>query len=260
MHLLTFSTDTSKLPLTLLPRRRQGRGKLISVDGWPSRDSGAEPDPESTVSTDQTLSEIALESAESPHNKHIHRAHEEAKDAVEHAVQLATPKSQQVLLRVLQAIEAGESYKEAGLHQMQVKRAFDEVRHSIEQAARHIKRPPALVSPKLTEYNPRCVAWETYMQTHQGAIITVIGQDKRTSVGLNVRSACASGNPGAERPQKTGLYVLPRPKTGSFVKHLLFGRGLILQSRELDCGPVLDLEFGDGKRRTILASFCRPTG
>jgi len=63
---------------------RRGRVKLISVDGWKELGPWAELEPESTISTDQLISEIALRSADSYTNKSVLRGHAQAADDLEH--------------------------------------------------------------------------------------------------------------------------------------------------------------------------------
>src|SRR5262249_874852 len=49
------------------PKRRMGRGKLVSVDNWSRRYDieSAEVDPQATVETDRTLTELSLTNANS---------------------------------------------------------------------------------------------------------------------------------------------------------------------------------------------------
>src|ERR1700730_527639 len=150
-------TDDTPDNLRLNPKRHMGRGRLISVDGWMQHDPSAEWESESTINSDQPLTEIALKSANSSCATPIQRDQERASDTVEHVETLVAPTHGKVLRRVLQAIEAGESYKEAGLHPEQVSRFFSAAREAFTNAVRRKRLSEPHV---IAEYNPRCVPQE----------------------------------------------------------------------------------------------------
>jgi len=176
------------------PRRRRGRGKLISVDGrsWKERPDRAEHDPEGTVSSDQCITEAALHSADSDTSEPILRSREQAATAVEHILTAVPPNQRDVLLRVLPVLECDESLnsiaRKVGLAPVQISRAFESAKNSdrwrIFKQAKRDSRPPAIVH---TKYQPAGVSHECYMMPHQGAVMASIGGlDKRTSLGVNV--------------------------------------------------------------------------
>jgi hypothetical protein len=160
---------------TFEPKRRMARGKLVFVRHRGDNPRSAELDPEATRSTDQTLTEISLKSANSDSNAAILREREKAADRWDHIKSGLPAKQKAVLTKVLDVVEAGDSLREigrkTGLHATQVSRAFDAAREAdkrrifSERASRQRPHKP---------YNPRCVPRETVMMPHQGPILYTI--------------------------------------------------------------------------------------
>lgn len=174
-----------------LRAQRQRRGKLVSVDGRPSHSPSAELDPESTISGDQRLTEIALQAAEMPTSSAVMRGQEQAADRVEHILVATTPKHREVLERVIEVVEPSDSIREIAKkissHPAQVTRAFEAARRAdkvqiFSAATQRGRRPVVVHTPK----QPSGVPFEVVMMTHQGATITYIGPEMRTSIGRDV--------------------------------------------------------------------------
>lgn len=157
-------------------RRRRRRAKLVFMRHRGGNLLSAELNPEATRSTDQTLTEISLKSVNSDCNRAILREQEKAADSLEHIQRGLTAKQKDVLKKVLDVVEPGDSLREvarkAGLHAPQVSRAFAGARE-----ARIFKLPrrPARYRP----YNPRGVPMEIVMMPHQGPILYTIDDPNR---------------------------------------------------------------------------------
>lgn len=97
------------------PKRRKGRGKLVFVERL-GRDNprSAELDPEATRSTDQTLTEISLKSANSDNNAAILREREKTTDRTKHIKSGLPAKQKAVLTKVLDVVEPVDSVREIG--------------------------------------------------------------------------------------------------------------------------------------------------
>jgi hypothetical protein len=166
----------SYLSFEAKPKRRMGRGKLVFVR--PPRDNprSAELDPEATRSTDQTLTEISLKSANSDNNAAILREREKTADRCEHIKSGLPAKQNAVLAKVLDVVEPADSVREigrkAGLNATQVSRAFDAAREADKR--RVFAKPASRQRRAFTPYNPRCVPMETVMMPYQGPILYTI--------------------------------------------------------------------------------------
>jgi DNA-binding phage protein len=162
---------------TFEPKRRMGRGKFVSVERR-RRDNprSAELDPETTRSTEQTLTEISLKSANSDSNAAILREREKTADRCDHIKSGLPAKQKAVLLKVLDVVEAADSLREigrkAGLHATQVSRAFEAAREADKR--RIFFKPAGHQRRAYKPYNPRCVPMETVMMPHQGPILYTI--------------------------------------------------------------------------------------
>jgi hypothetical protein len=181
----------------LLPKR-QGRGKLILVGPstskgrWQvSRNNDAERDPgASDEVTDQKLTTYSLRSTASPQNESTNREHEQATERVEHILAALPRRDKETILHLRSVVEVGDSLREtarkAGLHPSQVSRAYEAARRAYKTQIFARRRATPSNHQRSEPYDPRSVAQDVYMQTHDGAVIPYIGQDKRTSVGRNI--------------------------------------------------------------------------
>jgi hypothetical protein len=158
------------------PKRRMGRGKLVFVKHRRINSPSAELDPEATRSTDQTLTELALKSANSESNAAILREREKSADRCHHIKSGLPAKQKAVLTKVLDVVEHADSLREigrkAGLHATQVSRAFEAAREADKR--RIFSKRAGRQKPAYKPYNPRCVPMETVMMPHQGPILYTI--------------------------------------------------------------------------------------
>ena len=108
------------------------RGKLVFVRLRRGNSQSAELDPEATLSTDQSLTELALQGANSDCNASILREHEKAFDRLAHIESGVSATQRDVLVKVKDVVELRDSLQEiarkTGLHAPQVSRAFDAAR------------------------------------------------------------------------------------------------------------------------------------
>jgi hypothetical protein len=157
------------------PKRRMRRGKLVFVRHRGDKPRTAELNPEATRSTDQTLTEISLRSANSDSNAALLRERQKAADRCEHIKSGLSAKQKAVLTKVLDVVEVGDSLREigrkAGLHATQVSRAFEAAR---EADKRRVFSKRASRQRPYKPYNPRCVPMETVMMPHQGPTLYTI--------------------------------------------------------------------------------------
>lgn len=166
--------------------RRMGRGKLVFVRGRRINSRSAELDPEATRSTDQTLTELSLGSANSDSNAVILRDQEKAADRLAHIQSGLTANQKDVLAKVLDVVETGDSLRgianKADLHATQVSRTFDAAKKADKQQifkrANREKRPSA---NSYRPYNPPGVSMETVMMQHQGSVLYTIQVPERTT-------------------------------------------------------------------------------
>lgn len=164
---------------TITRKRRRRRGKLVFVRNRSDNPRSAELNPEATRSTDQTLTEISLKSANSNNNAAILREREKANDRLAHIQSSLTAMQKGVLIRVSDGVEPGDSLRDiaqkADLHAPQISRAFDAAkkadRQQIFKLACREKRPP---TARYRPYNPRVVPMETIMMPHQGPTLYTI--------------------------------------------------------------------------------------
>jgi hypothetical protein len=154
-----------------------GRGKLVFVRHRRINSPSAELDPEATRSTDQKLTELELKGVHSDNNTAILREREKALDRWEHIKSGLPATHKDVLLRVLDVIEPGDSVYEiarkANLYAPQVGRAFHAAREAdklriFKQASKE-RRPPAI---SYRPYNPKGVSMETVMIPHRGPVLS----------------------------------------------------------------------------------------
>jgi hypothetical protein len=234
------------------PKRRKGRGRLIPIERLKVTRAS---DPENEPSDDQTLTEIALESADSDTSRAILREHGWAADCIEHVFSQVTPGNERVLVRVIENVEPGDSLREiarnTGFDHTQVGRALEDARGVLQHAAIRIKRRRVALRTTL-RYSPRGVSEKLMMEPHKGAVISLIGTDQRTPreepISKPRRSDC--------RPEIEQLHV-PRARR-IYVEHTEFGRGIVLAEYGTDAhGPAYAVQFKDGMRRKILVKHLR---
>jgi hypothetical protein len=175
--------------------RRAGRGRLVSVDSWAAKGKSSrasELDPESTIASDQVLTEIAQRSANSESSTSIQRSNQQAADDIEHIFCTLPENDRRLLERVLEVGQGGslrETAANVGVYAAQLSRAYEATRRAhkwqVFQRSRRNIAPPART---FVEYRPRVVPMELVMMIHQGPTLSAIGPDPRTSKGLNLVS------------------------------------------------------------------------
>lgn len=169
-------------------KRRKGRGELVLIRPQGTSGKGnrsAEFHPESTVSTDQALTRINLDSANSDTNRHILREHEFAVDSVDHIFYAVSPTHRKTLEAVLPVVEQEDSSREtaakAGLYAPQVQRAYLAAQHASEvEFFREHERPAPVSKP----YKPPGVSMEVYNRMPGQAVLPYFG-DMRTGAGVD---------------------------------------------------------------------------
>lgn len=243
--------------------RRLGRGALVTIGDAPPRgrrravrDHNAEIDPETDKNlTEKILSEKALDSSASTHNRAILREKEKSAGMVEEVLQQTSQTNRATLEELLPAVGVGDSLgqlgREVNRKPMQVKRAFDEARAVLED--RRPRRPGAPdssnASPmKAVEYDPPTVSDEARWRLHDGAVISDIGADERRTVTSN-------GHNRESRPKD--IFSVTRPRWADYVEHPLFGRGALLRNLRDDDNVWVDFDKPDkpgedGKRRRVM--------
>jgi len=254
---LGFDSLRTEMNETSERKRRTGRGKLVFVKHQRNNPRSAELDPEATRSTDQTLTEISLKSANSDNNAAILREREKTADRCEHIKSGLPAKQKDALLKVLEAEpEYGESLREiadrVGLHATQISRAFEAARKGDKRWIffKQASHPRRAYRP----YNPRCVPMETIMMPHQGPILyTITVPDRligtapvvnkmpspKTPVDLDLSELQSqSQNARAENTPSSG------PKPQSHVALWLPGH----EARSLPNSPRIGLNFGKLKQ------------
>jgi hypothetical protein len=200
--------------------RRAGRGRLVSVDSWTAKGKAsllAEPDSESTVASDEFLTEIALASANSESNASIQRSNQQAADEIEHIFSGLSENNRRLLEHVLK-VGPSDSLRDTaanvGAYPAQLSRAYEAATRAhkwrIFKQSRRNTAPPARA---FIEYRPPVVPFERVMMTHQGPVLSYIGHDLRTNSGLSLineaRDARTAGpSPDGKHAQHGGAQVL----------------------------------------------------
>jgi hypothetical protein len=187
--------------------RRAGRGRLVSVDSWAARASLL--DPEFTRTSDEVLTKIALNSANSESNASIQRSIQQAADDLEH-ISSVVPKSSGGLLKRALEVGPGDSLRDTakriGAYPAQLSRAYEAGRRAggwrVFRGSRRNTMPSV---PAFVEYRPPVVPFERVMMTHQGPILSSIGPDLRTCAGSNRLSTANETNP--TKPSSKGTDV-----------------------------------------------------
>jgi hypothetical protein len=235
--------------------RRLGRGGWITIGDAPPRgrrravsDHTGETDPESQKDlTDKILSEKALDSSASTHNRAILREKEKSADMVEDLLQQTSPTNSAALEELLPAVGVGDSLgqlgREVNRKPMQVKRAFDEAREVLEgrRPRRPHPAPDSNGSPvQGVEYSPPTVSDESRWRLHDGAVISDIGAEERRTITSN-------GHKRESRPKD--IFSVPRPKWADYVEHPLFGRGALLRNLRDDDNVWVDFDKPDENRK-----------
>lgn len=159
-----------------------GRGELVFVRQRRGNSESAELDPEGTRSTDQTLTELALQGANSDCNATTLRDREKAADRVAHIQRGLSATQNGVLLKARDVAEARDSVRDIArktdLHPMEVSRAFAAARKADKQEIfKRTSRQRRLYRP----YNPRWVPMEIVMMPHQGPILYSINVPGRVA-------------------------------------------------------------------------------
>ncbi|MFB3923348.1 MAG: hypothetical protein ACE145_16620 [Terriglobia bacterium] len=230
-------------------RLRSGMGRLTSVDGWqPADEKSAELQPQNNIdSADEILTRKVLTRSDDPRGQSADKAREDAADTIGNVLSQTTQANRRVLIRVLEVGGPDESLGStaAGIdaQPMQVKRAFDDAREILANEARRIKRPVVAVHRVFDNLTP-WVPWDELTHVHYGSVLTHWTPTVRR----------ATIHPRIEPVVVEPIKDLSRPKKAArvYVEHPSFGRCLILRERQIDSGPVLDIECEDGARRTVL--------
>ena len=178
--------------------RRMGRGKLIFVGHRRENPRSAELDPEVTRSTDQTLTELSLGSANSDGSAVILRDQDKAADRLAHIRSGLTAKEKDVLGKVQDVVETGDSLRDialkADVHAMQVSRAFDAARKADKQQIfKRSNRGERPIANSYRPYNPRGVPMEIVMMPHQGPVLYTIKVPDRVACVQPSHPAHANG-------------------------------------------------------------------
>src|ERR1700723_2862848 len=107
-------------------RRRMGRGRLGFIDSPVQYTKTAETAPESSVSTDQALTQISRSSANSDRGQAILNGHEQASGLLDHVLASLPVLHRERLQRILPVVEVTDSLRrtaaKAGLYAPQVER------------------------------------------------------------------------------------------------------------------------------------------
>jgi hypothetical protein len=167
--------------------QRSGRGAFISVGENENEGSSSLG---KSCSSEQILSEMAQYSANSIINENILRAQIAAADRINHIEAGIAPEHRQVLRKVQAVIEPDDSLNEigrkAGVFPAQITRANDAAKRA--DKFQLFRKPKIRKRQMLTAtYAPPVVPHERVMMTHQGATLSRIGLDDRSTAGFGGR-------------------------------------------------------------------------